>query len=111
VYALEEENGEILFSYSCLVNPELDFEIVVVFDKKPVDYKHMEELRGLVKKHEFFGMNEEDREVLPDQPIKRLELHWSNMDGGRDSLSLSYFPPGTEEVVELFKSLAESYAD
>jgi hypothetical protein len=110
-YALEEENGEILFTYSCLINPELDFEIVVVFDKIPVDYKYLEELRSLAGKHEFLGMNERDWPLVPDEPIKRLELHWPNIDNGRDSLSSSYFPPGTEEVVEFFKSLAESCAN
>jgi len=106
-YTLEEKNGEVLFS--CQYFNE-DYDEINI-EEAPVDFAFMTGLRDIVKKHGL--QNYRYREPagmdlgVRDAPVYSLAMRWPKGEGGAysNALRLNYFPEGTEELIQFFRSL------
>ena len=113
-YTLEEVNGEIFFSCNYFND---DYEEIIM-EKILVDPKYMDEARGIAKKHGFSQMKYREPSILQrqimDAPAASVTMYWMDKEKGgtrpTQRLLLNYHPPGTDELMELFKLLAKIYA-
>ena len=116
-YSLEEKDGETLFSCNYFIFDDDDL-IEITIEKAPVDSGYMETMRELVARYGFLNMQYRESGLLDrqisDAPNYSLLLGSSIVIDGRtytDHKRLNYFPDGTEEMKEIFLSLAEICAD
>jgi len=109
-YTLEDVNGEILFSCRFYENKGKLVELKNV----RVDSIYMEQVREIVEKRGFADMKYREptewQKQARDLPMYSVDMYWLDEGAVRKrNLRLNYFPSGTDELREIFLSLAKKH--
>ena len=108
-YSLEDVNGEILFSCRYYDKGEL-----VELKKIAVEPIYMDQVREIAEKRGFANMKYREptawQKQARDLPMYSVSMEWLDEGAVRKRyLRLNYFPTGTDELKEIFLSLANKY--
>jgi len=108
-YSIEDVNGEILFSCRYYDKGKL-----VELKNVRVDSTYMEQVREIVEKRGFANMKYREptewQKQARDLPMRSVDMLWLDEGAVRKRSSrLNYFPTGTDELKEIFQSLAKKY--
>ena len=109
-YSLEDANGEILFSCRYYNNKGK----LVELKKNVVEPIYMEQVREIAEKRGFANMKYREptewQKQARDLPMYSVDMDWLDEGAVRKRyLRLNYFPTGTDELKEIFLSLAEKH--